>query len=337
MPIEFTHFAEPRLLVTRFFGPVDDAELARAYAQVFSDSPLRPGDAELVLHERDLHLDVTQDGMLQQILRTNRFHGERSFRSANVVGSLNHEAVLGVFKSMTAAIPDAAEQVEIFSGVSEALAALGIDAAQVPLDLERFDFDHQLVADDSHLRAMQAVLEAEFVSVHEKNRRLLELATTDALTGLPNRARFDEEVRSEIRRFQRHRRPVCLALMDLDHFKDVNDRLGHLAGDEMLRELATLLRRSVRAIDLVSRWGGDEFALLIPEATTEEAHAALERIRAAVEVRYASTEAPVTISAGAVMLEENLDPEAWFSRADANLYRAKETGRNCIVWEAAPD
>ena len=154
------------------------------------------------------------------------------------------------------------------------------------------------------------------------------LASSDALTGLANRRLFDETLAREVARSRRSGAPLALAVVDIDHFKAVNDEHGHQVGDQVLRELAAALRHVVRTEDLVARYGGEEFVVLAIDATVDAAAALAERLRAAA--RTVST-LPVTISVGVAGLPANGDGAAMVAHADAALYRAKAEGRDRVV------
>lgn len=169
------------------------------------------------------------------------------------------------------------------------------------------------------------------VLYHAEMRRL---ADEDALTGLAHKVVFSEALARELARSRRHGHPLCIALLDLDGFKGVNDRLGHLVGDEVIRELARSVRPFVRAEELFARFGGDEMALLLPDATLEGATAFAEKIRALVADRQFGFEGgrvALTVSIGiATMQPGDRRPEDMLARADAQLYRAKREGGNRV-------
>jgi diguanylate cyclase (GGDEF)-like protein len=157
------------------------------------------------------------------------------------------------------------------------------------------------------------------------------LATRDELTGLPNRRRMDEILLEETRRHARHGTPFSVALIDLDHFKRINDTLGHHVGDEVLRRFAERARAALREIDVLARWGGEEFLLLCPGSHAEQAAVGLSRLQAALTAEPLLAEHPdvrVTFSAGLTDHRPDERIEASIERADRALYQAKDAGRN---------
>jgi diguanylate cyclase (GGDEF)-like protein/PAS domain S-box-containing protein/putative nucleotidyltransferase with HDIG domain len=171
------------------------------------------------------------------------------------------------------------------------------------------------------------------------NHRLQELATTDGLTGLVNRRRFLEKVEAEVALTRRHGHPLSLIMIDVDQFKNVNDTYGHAFGDRALCEVAKLLQHEARETDIVARYAGDEFMILMPSTDDHEAVSAAERIRKKMARRLISDgkrTAQVTLSAGiAAVAEDHItSPEALIRLADEALYAAKHSGRDCTrTWE----
>ncbi len=161
------------------------------------------------------------------------------------------------------------------------------------------------------------------------------LAQHDGLTGVHNRRHLLDFLERELARCRRHGRPLSLVLLDLDHFKRVNDERGHLAGDEVLRGLARLVAPLARREDCFARYGGEEFALVLPETELEGARLLAERIRRNVEeleLRHDGRPLRVTISGGVAELRPGMDgPDALLAEADERLYRAKAEGRNRIA------
>ncbi|WP_217915816.1 GGDEF domain-containing protein [Miltoncostaea marina] len=162
--------------------------------------------------------------------------------------------------------------------------------------------------------------------------RLVALATTDGLTGLANRRVFHERLAGEAARARRAGRPLSLVMIDLDHFKAVNDTHGHQAGDEVLRAMATRLRETSRAGDVVARFGGEEMAWLLPDAAWADALEAAERLRSRIRGEPVGAAGRVTASLGVAEMDGR-GPEDLVRRADLALYRAKAGGRDrCVAW-----
>jgi diguanylate cyclase (GGDEF)-like protein len=176
-------------------------------------------------------------------------------------------------------------------------------------------------------------LRALFTDIQTQQQALTCLATTDPLTGVANRRRILALAQQEICRCARSGRPLAVLMMDLDHFKAVNDRLGHAAGDCVLIGIAQACERSLRQIDAFGRVGGEEFVALLPDTDHDQALAAAERLRTRVAT-LPDIPAPMTLSIGVAVLdrvtaaaEEELS--RLLARADAALYQAKWQGRNC--------
>ena len=189
--------------------------------------------------------------------------------------------------------------------------------------------------------AMIALLVAAMVSASRAHihalalaRELHDLATTDPLTGLPNRRQLMTQMETEVRRADRSGRPLTLALLDVDRFKAINDAHGHPAGDAVLQAIADELLRVTRGGDVLGRFGGEEFAVLMPETSLAKARLAGERLRVAVAKRNIhfpdGSTGRVTISVGVALLSGHEGCDHLISRADAALYEAKAEGRNLV-------
>lgn len=153
----------------------------------------------------------------------------------------------------------------------------------------------------------------------------------DALTLLPNRQLLDQILTRELNRATRHQLPLSVVMVDLDHFKQLNDALGHLAGDEVLRQVSAILRARLRDYDVVGRYGGEEFLIILPETTASEAEQLMESLRQALEqAAFGGACAPVTASFGVAQNRPGDRPVDLVGRADVALYVAKESGRNCV-------
>jgi diguanylate cyclase (GGDEF)-like protein len=164
-----------------------------------------------------------------------------------------------------------------------------------------------------------------------QRRALAQIATLDPLTGARNRRAMEEEVAIALNAHQRTGRPVTLALLDLDHFKRVNDRHGHEAGDQLLCRFVDLVRRSTRATDRLFRFGGEEFVLLMEHTDEIGALRAFANLQRHIHEELRAGGEPVTVSMGAAVLRHGENRDAWFARADAALYRAKQDGRDRLV------
>ena len=167
--------------------------------------------------------------------------------------------------------------------------------------------------------------------------QLQQLATTDGLTGVVNRRRFMDVAVDEIKRAIRLSHPLALALLDLDHFKQINDTYGHATGDQALIALTRICQSSIREIDVLARFGGDEFVLLFPETTLAEAHAVMERVRLTVTTQSVDVNrklVALTISVGIAGLASTaMSLDTLIECADQALYQAKAAGRNRVVSE----
>ncbi|HZG36779.1 MAG TPA: sensor domain-containing diguanylate cyclase [Gaiellaceae bacterium] len=188
-----------------------------------------------------------------------------------------------------------------------------------------FQDAHAAELEELALRAGPAIENAR------RFREARQLADLDALTGLHNRRFFHETLAREVARAKRYDRSLALLVLDLDNFKAVNDRVGHLAGDAVLAEAAERVRDVVRTADVACRVGGDEFAVILPESTLVDAELLYRRLSAAVSARPVGAEASLHLSAGVTELRPEDDATVLFQRADEALYRAKDAGKGTVV------
>lgn len=196
--------------------------------------------------------------------------------------------------------------------------------------------EQAILSDGDHLTVGESIL--KFIgegSVEARyHEEVYQVATHDALTALCNRRHFIEIVDKEISRSIRHERPLAMCIVDVDLFKPINDTYGHIAGDGVLRQIGEIMRTHVRGDDVAARIGGEEFAVLLPEANIEAAVSFAERLRQAVEdASFTLGDKPhkLTVSIGvAVMGPGREERSGLMSAADAALYRAKESGRNRV-------
>ncbi len=175
-------------------------------------------------------------------------------------------------------------------------------------------------------------LAASCISAVENARRYGEarkLAETDALTGLFNQRYFQETLRREVTRAHRYQRKLTLIVFDLDDFKSINDQVGHLAGDRVLAQAADRLREAVRSVDVASRIGGDEFAVIMPESSADDGEQLFRRVHNSMRgTALGPDEQRLRLSGGIAELLHGDTPASLFERADAALYRAKELGKD---------
>jgi diguanylate cyclase (GGDEF)-like protein len=170
--------------------------------------------------------------------------------------------------------------------------------------------------------------------IHQQQSKLERLAIEDSLTGLYNRRYADARLLEELERSQRYDRPFSIAMADIDHFKRVNDDWSHQVGDEVLRQLAGLMRAAIRAVDVVARYGGEEFVVLFPETEESSARSVCEKMRSSVERHnwhVIRDGLAVTISIGVAGSDTGEDVQTILRVADERLYRAKHAGRNLVV------
>ena len=167
--------------------------------------------------------------------------------------------------------------------------------------------------------------------LNESLKRVGELAETDTLTETYNRRKFDEVVIKEHHRAEHGEAPFSLIMFDIDHFKKVNDKFGHSRGDQVLKHLSRLIRGLVRQGDLLIRWGGEEFLILLPDTQLEEAGPFAERIRQEVEQERFTEIGSLTISLGVAQFRKGDSTDALLKRVDNALYQAKQEGRNRVI------
>jgi diguanylate cyclase len=193
----------------------------------------------------------------------------------------------------------------------------------------------RIVEANNQLKGRLAVAEQQIEAQAVELRGFESEARTDALTGLANRRAFDDELKRRYAEWQRRKSPFTLLMLDVDHFKKFNDSHGHQAGDEVLRNTGRMLVKTAREMDLPCRYGGEEFAVVLPASGIDEARAAAERFRKAIEtsvVSFAGKKLSVTASIGAAQISEGDDPVRLLRRADEALYKSKDAGRNCGHW-----
>ncbi|UTA47763.1 diguanylate cyclase [Simiduia sp. 21SJ11W-1] len=174
---------------------------------------------------------------------------------------------------------------------------------------------------------------AELEAAHKK-------ASTDNLTGLPNRDAYNQRLHHEIERFRRYQRDLTMVVCDIDHFKKFNDDYSHQVGDRVLKVVSNAIQKQLRDVDFMARYGGEEFVVLFPETTAEDGLKKMDRIRTAVagtKFKFKDQQLSITFSAGLAQVRAGETGSQLFARADQALYKAKDRGRNCCVIDTPKD
>ncbi len=203
-------------------------------------------------------------------------------------------------------------------------------------ELQRLNLSYEQVV--LELRQAKRNAESLAVGLKEANDKLRELAIRDELTGLFNHRYFQDQIEYEITRSARYKHPVSLLLLDLDFFKKVNDTYGHPAGDHVLRETGTTLKKLVRQSDTVARYGGEEFAIILPETATASAKVLAQRVRRGIEqlkINFEKQKISITVSIGLActdMADGKMSRTEIISKSDQALYKAKHEGRNRVAF-----
>jgi diguanylate cyclase (GGDEF)-like protein len=190
----------------------------------------------------------------------------------------------------------------------------------------------QVIQSNQRLKAELVAAQARFDEIARQLEVDMAEASRDALTGLANRKVFEEALQQRIGECRRRQSRLSLILVDVDHFKQINDRHGHLTGDDVLRGLARVLSGAVRQTDLVARFGGDEFACILPFTTLQNATRVAERIRTSVAAGTLlsdGSQLQITLSTGVAEFSRDDDAQTVLKRADTALYASKHAGRNC--------
>ena len=188
---------------------------------------------------------------------------------------------------------------------------------------------YELIIED-----LEARVAARTDELARANASLQEMAIMDSLTGVFNRRHFFELAQQELARAQRYDHPISAIMLDLDHFKRINDQYGHLTGDQILRGTGFLINENIREIDIAGRYGGEEFCVILPDTDRQGAHNAAERIRHAAEnsvIKAYDTSVKMTLSIGtSTFPDDGRKMDELIDKADWALYRAKKQGRNKV-------
>jgi diguanylate cyclase len=199
---------------------------------------------------------------------------------------------------------------------------------------QRDEREQEVAARLHSLAERVAHMEQEALGYREHLEEQRQKALIDPLTGLPNRAAWSERLDHEISQWQQHGNTLLLAMLDLDHFKRINDNYGHLAGDKVLKIIASVLRKRLRGTDFIARFGGEEFVLLMPDTAPTAGAKLLEKLRASIEAcpfHFKGEPVTITISMGLTAFKPGEHSDLVLKRADQALYRAKHAGRNQVA------
>lgn len=296
------------------------AELVNEQLQQFQRDK---GEVERTLHEVNEQLDQVASYLFGE--DADRVESRQS-------GQRLDGAVVGELKSLGDCVAGATDLVTLRHAVTQRTGAIHShlsafrerEAARVVAYHERAD----------RMRSRIGELERQTRALQNSLQREKRLSLTDALTGIPNRLAWDERIAHEFARWRRFGRPMCLATWDIDRFKAINDNFGHAAGDKVLHVVAQYLAKNIREVDFVSRYGGEEFAMLLVGTVPEDAMRVCEQMReriAKLNFHFRKQPIPVTISCGIASFAGDDSAETVFERADVAMYRAKREGRNMCV------
>lgn len=268
---------------------------------------------------------------LDQHIRQTSDEDSKAFKERHVISQAVEEQVSGLRNH----VEEASDLEQLKSSVTGKLDVLNQHFEKYKKsDHDRFNqSQRQIKALNQRLHEM----EQESTELRKSAEESRELALKDALTGIWNRQALNEDLQKEFTRWQRYQKPLSLVVWDIDFFKRVNDEYGHAAGDKVLKTIARIFMQATRDADFIARFGGEEFVGVFPETRLEDALSLANKIREKVETskfHYENKPVPITASAGLATFRPNDTIEDVFNRADAALYRAKETGRNrCIAEE----
>jgi diguanylate cyclase (GGDEF)-like protein len=254
--------------------------------------------------------------------------------------SISYQSIVAIFSSLLALI-NVALQFSWLALLILILALLMVLLIYRQENQEKnVDVDSQPVEDKDELesKVQERTLELNIAlqELEDANKELQEKNTLDELTGLYNRRFYDQKILAEYRRSRRNLTPLSLVVIDIDHFKKVNDNYGHLAGDECLVTVSACLKQCLRrSSDIMFRYGGEEFCIILPETDSKGALALAEELRESIEacqISYNGIAINLTISCGVstYLQQKNVQPEHIFAAADQALYQAKNNGRNQV-------
>ena len=244
-----------------------------------------------------------------------------------------NETLLGDIESIEDAVDSSSDLQQLKKQASSYLAKMSASIN----DNKQSDQDEQraLMTLLNDMQSQLATLEGETADYKKRLIELKHRSNHDPLTKIPNRIAYNQRVEMEYRRWQRSKLPLSMAVIDIDHFKNINDTYGHAAGDKTLQVIAQTINKTLRTTDFLARWGGEEFVALFPDTNQERLETVLEKIRSKIEsipFRFRDKKVTITVSIGAAGFIPKDNIERVFDSADSNLYKAKKSGRNrCIL------
>ena len=305
------------------------AATAAATTILSSQYPIPKQAAKTLLTTYNNHTEGTIDSLYQlHNINLARIEALRKEANANFVftrGMTLTGLITGIITFITAVIAMFKFVIKPAQQLLHSLEAVG-----------HGDMSHRIKVESSDEFGSLAVGFNRMAENLERNQaKLAELAIRDSLTGLYNRREFERLLNDEIHRFRRHGHPVSLMILDIDHFKQINDRYGHQIGDEAIRTVANMINNECRTGDVIARYGGEELAVILPETGVANANALAERICQAIAefpVMISPKEAiPITVSIGTATVPDNAhSARDLVTCADLAMYEAKRSGRNCV-------
>lgn len=297
------------------------AAIAELIAEMRSRMQSEKAEIESFLQQLTDRLQEIDSGF-----RDNVATQQASYRDGRALGDAVQVQVAGI----EASVHEAKELAALKSLVQQR-----VDAIRSHMDEFRSAEEQRLQQAERQVEELTAKLErvqGESEQLRERLQDERNQAMHDPLTGIPNRLAYNDRIAQEYARWKRYRSALTVAVWDVDKFKAVNDTYGHQAGDKVLSIIASTLHKQIRETDFVARFGGEEFVLLLPETSADNAMVVVEHLRktvAATEFHFRGTRVPITISCGVSEFHSGDTPEQVFERADKALYEAKSGGRNC--------
>lgn len=300
---------------------------------------------ELTLESVQLILDGTRQERKESQDFLSQLHEELSTIQQKNTHSINHtEAISAQRGALTFQIQASVDAIQFELTDTHSIESLQFNLSQIALNLSSVVKRNHVLEEREQkmldqLRQNEQNLDILYHQTMDYRRRLGDQQRKlllDPLTKVYNRVALDDRLEHEYRCWLRYQTPFCLAMIDIDHFKHVNDQYGHLVGDKVLKIVARTIHQCLRDTDFIARFGGEEFVVLLPDADEETRTSILNKIRetiAKLPFKFKDKRLSVTISLGASLFTEQDNTVDVLERADIALYRAKENGRNQLIWE----